>query len=50
MHDKIAGGHWCWDKTTSKASWDFTVHIFGQNGRISFSQWMAQIMYYVKWV
>jgi len=39
--DKMAGGHWIWDMKTAKADWDFTVHVFGENGRISFQQWLA---------
>lgn len=50
MHDKLAGGHWCWDDKTAKAHYDFTTKIFGNGDRISFPDWMAQLYYYIKWI
>jgi len=50
MHDKIAGGHWIWDPTTAKASFEFGVHIFGSaaNSRYTRPQWFAQLIYYLR--
>jgi hypothetical protein len=50
MHDKLAGGDWIWDDKTAKASFDFTTQLFGEGGRISFPQWMAQRDYFIKWI
>jgi len=50
MHDETFGGHWVYDKATAKADYDFTVHHFGDGGRISFPQYMAQIGYFMKWI
>jgi len=49
-HDKIAGGHWIWDPTTAKASYEFGVHIFGNaaNSRFTKPQWFAQLIYYLR--
>lgn len=33
MHDKLAGGHWCWDDASAKATYDFHVKLFGREGR-----------------
>ena len=30
MYDKMYGGHMVWDEQASKASFDFTVKIFGE--------------------
>ena len=44
MHDRIAGGHWIWDKVASKAAFNFQAKKFGTGGRLSFPQWMSAIM------
>tara|TARA_B110000285_G_C14830469_1_gene470624 strand:- start:169 stop:414 length:246 start_codon:yes stop_codon:yes gene_type:complete len=42
--DKTFGGHFIYDDATAKASFDFTVKIFGEyDGKISFGQWVGQI-------
>ena len=43
MQDKAAGGHWIWDDSTAKASFDYGVGIYGDDGRFSFSQFMSYI-------
>jgi hypothetical protein len=49
-HDKLAGGHWIWDDATTKDSYDFAVHLFGnsKNCRYSKPQWFAQLIYYFR--
>lgn len=48
-HDKIAGGHWCWDDATAKAHFEFGVNIFGGvNCRYTKPQWFAQLIYYLR--
>ena len=42
-NDKLAGGHWIWDDSTAKASFDYGVGIYGDDGRFSFSQFMSYI-------
>jgi hypothetical protein len=39
--DKAVGGHFIQDEATSKAAYDFSVNIFGTDGRFSKSQWFA---------
>jgi len=41
MQDKLAGGHYIWDETTAKATFDYSVAIFGTDDRFSKSQWFA---------
>ena len=49
--DKMFGGHFNWDEATSKASFDFTVKIFGEmDDKISFGQWVGQVECYMKHV
>ena len=46
--DKAVGGHFIQDEATSKAAYDFSVNIFGTDGRFSKSQWFAQVKYYMR--
>ena len=42
--DERFGGHFIYEDATSKASFDFTVKIFGEyDGKISFGQWVGQV-------
>jgi len=37
----MAGGHWNWDDASAKIQHDFTVALFGSDGRYTFSQFIA---------
>ena len=38
--------HWNWDDATAKAAWDFSVGLFGYDGKFSMPEWFAMIMCY----
>jgi hypothetical protein len=46
----MAGGHWIWDDATSKAAFEFSVGIFGENGRWSKTQWFGHFIPYMMYV
>lgn len=35
MHDKLVGGHWCWDDASAKAAFECMASVFGSNGRVT---------------
>lgn len=51
MYDEKYGGHMVWDEATAKASFDFSVKIFGEyQDKMSLGQMFAQIDAYMKHV
>jgi hypothetical protein len=50
MHDEIAGGHWIWDDVTAKAAYDFTVNLFGCDGKYSKTQWFSSFIPFMQYV
>ena len=46
IHDKICGGHWIWDEETAKANFDFTVSLYGTQGRFTLIEWFASFQPY----
>jgi hypothetical protein len=48
MHDKIAGGHWCWDQESAKEAHNYMASLFGSNCRVTCEQWMSSFGPYMK--
>ena len=42
--------HWVWDDETAKASFDFSVSIYGSKGKLSRSQWLKMSLAYLRFV
>lgn len=49
-HDHMVGGHWNWDDKTAKATFDFMVSIFGQDGRVTLGEWLNSFIPYMRYV